>query len=563
MIESRQPSDATPDLDPLLERLKGAVERITEPISAAALHRLLDLSRAMNQIRDTEELLSYIRDRLRELFQAEKSHVILLGGGPPRVLGAAPKDADELLSHTILDRVVRLRRPVLIPSTADDEELKDQHSVNRLGLVAALCAPLIVDDEIIGVLQFYHRRDPIPFAEQDLPLLELFAHQAATAIHNMVLAQERESVLADLRRTQNLLVARERLHALGHMSANVAHHFNNCASSMLGLVELIRLHPELPSAIQNDVDQLKTCVLDSVETVSRLQEFARGTASNTVPTALDPAELVKEVVARHRGQFPDHELSSSCEGECLVLGQPGALREVLGNLINNAVEATPEGGKIEIECHAHDASVSIKVRDYGPGIETNILDRIFEPFVTTKPEGNGLGLSICWGMVQSMGGQLRVDTNPQATEFEIELPLSSGVATGSNYPLPDREECRTLLVEDEERVLETLTRILETFGHDVVATSDARLALKLACDEPFDLLITDVRMPALSGVELLQRLEDEGVHLPVVIMTGWDDGHLSDAGTSHVLLAKPFDLDGLRSAVRNALQKRHSENLSS
>ena len=227
------------------ELLSGPPSPDPEPPSLPAqqLERLLEISRTMNQIHDRDELLSYVRDRLRELFDAENSFVILLDAEKgPRIQSTnlQSPDHDALpISETILNQVVQTRQALLIDNAADNPELRSQSSVLRYKIASVLCAPLIVGDNVIGVLQFDQRGTPSPFSNDDLRLLSLFADHAATAFKNLELIERLHETVEDIRSAQASIVQAERLSALGEMAAGIAHDFNHTLLVALGHCDVL------------------------------------------------------------------------------------------------------------------------------------------------------------------------------------------------------------------------------------------------------------------------------------------------------------------------------------
>lgn len=244
------------------------------------------------------------------------------------------------------------------------------------------------------------------------------------------------------------------------------------------------------------------------------------------------------------------------------------------NLIVNARDAMPSGGTILISTRAvtlADAAeagrlglapgryVRLTVRDEGHGMDAETQARIFEPFFTTKEpgRGTGLGLTSVYGIVKSCGGAIRVESAPGAgTKFEIDLPAADGAAAaqGSEADVP---QARILLVEDDDAVRLLTRQLLEHFGYKVADAPSAARALEMyaSADPPFRLLVTDVSMPEMDGIELVRRLRRVDPALRALLFTGYSEElsrHPADLQGVPVL-AKPFSAEALASAVREAL----------
>lgn len=581
-VSDVQPPDDRDALARLLARAEGAPGVNHEALqpgglrpAAPALQRLLALTQRMNQIDSRSELFAYIRDRLSELFEAENSQFILVGrdGSLQRYDADADADAEgeeaAAFSETLVKRVVAERRPVLVDDTEKDPELRDRSSVTRLGLVSALAAPLVVGERVIGVMLFDHRRRPNSFAQRDLVLLHLFANQAATALRNVLLAEQRQEAMERMQEAQARLVSSETLRALGQMAAGVAHDFNNMLSSILGLSDLLLLSESLPATLRPDLETLKTCALDGAATVQRLQEFAGGSTGSQPPEVLQPDRLVREVAAMLSHRFVpredgiEHRLALDIQPAESIRALATEVRDVLSNLVLNALDAMPRGGPVTLRTMMRGERVVLEVEDEGEGIPPSLRERIFEPFFTTRPHGHGLGLSICFGIVRRMGGAIDARTRDGGgTIFSIELDPWRGetdapdVATPAEEAAPDKA-C-VLLVDDDPMVLHVLGRILETGGHEVVSAASGADALDvLRGGQRVDVLVTDFGMPEMDGMRLAEEVRGAHPRLPIILVTGWNAGGPEGMGPGDVVdlvLHKPITAADLKEAVQTILQ---------
>lgn len=391
------------------------------------LRRLLSISNVMNAKRTRHEVLDFLRLQLKELFHAEDSQVVLVGrDGSLRALGASFEVAEASFSYTLIERVLAERKSVLILDATDDPELADKKSIHRLGLMSVLCAPLIVDDEPIGVIQFNHASKPGPFTGEDLMVLDLFALQAATALKNTLLNERLDETVEQLKSSRAKLNAGEQLRALGQISAGVSHDFNNLLTILNGTVELIGMTPNLPDSVYEDLETLKTLGKTATSTVGRLSMF-RGPGQRSS----DASEFSLESVVRQAVEFGArrfqasqvHEVRAAQHLPGRAKGSQSEVREVLLNLIVNAVEAMPEGGRVEVSTAQEAGWVEIFVDDQGEGLAPELMAHIFEPFFSTKESGHGLGLSISAEIIESMGGKLGVEARVGGgTRFFISLP---------------------------------------------------------------------------------------------------------------------------------------------
>ena len=229
---------------------------------------------------------------------------------------------------------------------------------------------------------------------------------------------------------ENQVMEAEKLKALGEMASGVAHDFNNLLAIILGRISLIKMRG-LPEKALKDIDIIEKAALDGAETVKRLQYFYKRQPMDKVP--LDINKVIEEVVLTTKFQWQDEaqkegifiEVDTKLGDIPLILGNKSGLFEVFSNLIYNAVDAMPKGGKIFIETKKGDNSILISFSDTGIGMSKEVKSRVFEPFFTTKlKKGSGLGLSICYGIVKEHGGSIWVESEEgKGTTFFISLPL--------------------------------------------------------------------------------------------------------------------------------------------
>jgi signal transduction histidine kinase len=571
MDDARRPSQySARELRDLLERSRvrttrrrvRARRRVPTP-RLSRLERLLDLSRRMNGIRRQDELLAYIRERLHEFFEAENSQVVLLGeDGTPRSLDAEA-GADPEISRAVLRRVLAGRKPLLVRDARRDPELARRSSVRGMHLTSLLCAPLVVDGEVLGVVHFDHRDDAVPFGDEDLALLGLFANQAATALQNVLLAEQREEALARMRDAQGRLATGERLRVLGQMAAGVAHDFNNLLTSILGLTELVRLRGDVPEDVSALLERLRGCAVDGAATVRRLQGFVGTPARRAEPEAVYLDDVAREVADRNAGSFADaqagHVLSLDLHGPDPVLGRPSELREVVTNFLVNALDAMDEPGRVTLRTLERDGRSVLEVEDTGPGVPPEVRERIFEPFFSTKGgRGRGLGLAICWGLVNRMGGAIDVRSAPErGSVFALVFPPAPDARPAARPDTKRRAPAggatRVMVVDDDPLVREVLVGMLQALGHRTLEAESGPAALARLPRSRCGVVLTDYGMPGMDGLQLAREVRRRWPRLPVVLLTGLHPALPRDVGEAVTLtVGKPIGSRELAEAVDTA-----------
>ncbi len=577
MEESQTGPGARARLDEIAGRASRFLQSETiEPrlsLEASTLVRLLEISRAMNRIHELDRLLEYVSERLRELFDAENGFVVLFEpDGTTRVHSASKsgKGRDLAVSETILRTVRETKRPVLIDNAAEVEELRRQGSIERNRIASVLCAPLVIGEEVVGVLQFDHRGDAHPFPKEDLRLLDLFADQAATAFNNLRLIERLDRARRNVEAAQERIVQAERLSALGEMAAGMAHDFNNTLFVALGFCDVLLARDALETEVRGGIERIRTCSLDAANTVRRLQTFARGEGVDLTRTTIDCRSIAAEMpeytrhkwdsAARRNGVAID--VRTTLGPTPPVLANPADIREVLTNLIFNAVDALEErGGSILIESGTEEGWAILRVRDDGIGMDAETKRRVFEPFYTTKgARGSGFGLSVCWSIARRLGGTLGVESKPgEFSEFTLRLPAVAALPEKSPAKTaPCVRGLRVAVVDDTPEVLETVVRVIGSLGHEVRAYAAPRAALE-ALAEPSgrcDLVVTDLDLGAsCSGFELARRLLAIDPALPVIVLTGYGSDGKGETRPENVrsILSKPITRERLDAALAEAV----------
>jgi signal transduction histidine kinase/ActR/RegA family two-component response regulator len=445
-------------------------------------------------------------------------------------------------------------------------------SLARRGATFTVVTPLRAGDRSVGVLQSVCTR-PTGFTSWQIQLLYLVADLLGPAISNCQLFARLSTAYEELRITQDHLIQAEKLRALGELAGGMAHEFNNSLCGVLGFLELALLDQNLDGANRAYLESARTCALDAAQTVRRVQDFARRRRNDPAIQPLDLNELVRQTVelTRHKwenltyvGRTPI-AVHVSTEATAWVSGRATELREVLTNLLFNAVDALPEGGQISVRTWNTATDVYVAVRDSGVGMTEAVQQRLFEPFFTTKGEnGNGLGLSVTFGIVQSHGGDIRVVSEVgRGTTFTVRLPGVPGGRDGAGPREPGSAEpaghpaaahaadspgLRVLVIEDEESIRRFLEGALTQLGHRPRLAADAPEGLAAFEDEPFDLILTDLSLPGASGEEVARAISRRSPQTPVVMLTGWADQLKVDVkpleGVARVL-AKPVTLETL------------------
>jgi PAS domain S-box-containing protein len=540
------------------EELAGLSRMLTESLDAADVDQRI-VESALGLLNGTFSVLRHLDpDGTLRLVTAkgDAPTIALLPGAVPRGWGME-------------GRAVVEGRAVSSPNVLEDPSI-DYPDVVRAGLAAAgaasfLAVPLRVKREIIGVLGIAGasgRR----FAAPEVALLQTFADQAAIVLENSRLFRDLRAALKTVEESQQRIVQGERLRALGEMAGGVAHDFNNVLAIVVGRAEVLLSETEDPE-LQRQLHVIVRVALDAAQTVKRIQEFTRMRRARPFQQ-IGLNQLVEEIVEVTRSRWKDEAQSKGIHYEMvvettptpLIAGDPSEIREALINIILNALDAMPEGGRLLLRTAEEGAWATCAVTDTGIGMSEEIRQRIFDPFFTTKGErGTGLGLSVVYGIVTRHNGEIDVQSRPgQGTTFILKFPLGGPVdrEAPARPAVRSRAKGRILIVDDESEVGEILNDLLARDGHTVVFCLEAEAALARFAQEPFDIVMTDLGMPGLSGWEVARQIKLERPGTPVIMVTGWSDridpAEAAGRGVDYVV-AKPFKRDEMREIIAAAL----------
>src|SRR6185503_18913299 len=344
-----------------------------------------------------------------------------------------------------------------------------------------------------------------------------------------------EETLLQLKTTQQQMLQQERLRAMGQMASGIAHDFNNSLSPIVGFAELLMRRPDMPTeTAQQYVKLINTAARDAASVIRRLRELYRERAESTPDAAVDLGRCLEEATAltepRWKSQAQSRGLTIKVVRDVaeipVILGDPGAIREMLTNLIFNAVDAMPEGGTITMRARVDGDDVLLTVADTGTGMSEEVRRRCLEPFFSTKDQqGTGLGLSMVQATVQRHRGTIAVDSTPGlGTTFSMRLPIHThAAATPVEETTETPRRLRILVVEDDPLVRMAVTEQLSSQGHTVQSATNGLEGLDTFMSGRFDLVLTDRAMPEMGGDQLATTIKQISPTKPIIMLTGFGD----------------------------------------
>jgi PAS domain S-box-containing protein len=385
---------------------------------------------------------------------------------------------------------------------------------------------------------------------------------------------QRIGVFRDISREHELrfrVIREQKFRTLGSLAAGVAHNINNRLTPVLGWTEMLqeRLGADEPIAgdeLKHALNVIHQGASDSVETVRRLQEYSRP-ARVKGPEAVQLRDVLEQLLALTRPQWDNeaarrgirYEIDLKADPTPAVLAVASEVREALLNILENALAAMPQGGRLTLHVRGEDDRAVVSISDTGKGMSPEVQRLAFEPFFTTRSTegGTGLGLSLAQEIVQRYRGTIALSSSEGVgTTFTLSFPSITAEAARTPAFLPTLEPLRILAVEDEPEVLDVLRAMLSSAGHTVFTAASGREALELFDHEPVDLVLTDLGMPGMTGLALAAEIKRRRT-IPVLLLTGWaDELDAATAPSVDLVVAKPFTRERLFEALARTLPDR-------
>ncbi|MFZ5774212.1 MAG: ATP-binding protein [Thermodesulfobacteriota bacterium] len=436
-----------------------------------------------------------------------------------------------------------------------------------------LAVPVLLADELVGLIAVANADHD--YAEPDLMALERLASHFAQAIKGIRLGGERDRLQVDLQQAQ-------KMEAIGTLAGGVAHDFNNMLTPILGYTDLAMARLPADDRLRHDLAEIRKAADRARSLVRQILAFSRQKPQEVI--ALDPVPLLKETMKLLRSSLPATvEFRMEIQPDCgQIMADPTQMQQVFINLCTNAAHAMEEHGGLlgvgldsiaitgggsqeEFKTLATGRYLRLTVSDTGCGMERAVLERIFEPYFTTKEQGKGtgMGLALVHGIVKSHGGHIAVESElGKGSVFRVYLPLiaqasAAGGAGVVAVSLPRGSE-RVLLVDDDEQVVSMHQEMISFLGYQVTAVTDGATACQLfeANPDAFDLVVTDQTMPGMTGAVLAERLLAIRPRLPIVVCTGFSEAFTEEKAREVGIkgyVMKPVVISELAATLRRAL----------
>ncbi|MBI5396759.1 MAG: response regulator [Verrucomicrobia bacterium] len=447
----------------------------------------------------------------------------------------------------------------------------------RTGVRSAVSVPIVIEGKASGLL-YVGRSVAHGFSAAEVEFLKSLAEQVAVAAHQARLHEDLQRAFDELHLTQQAMLRQERLNALGRMAAGITHDVNNALSPIIGYVDLLLEADEpLSPDVREKLGIVRTAAGDMARIVERMREFYRQRKQSEPLQPVDLNRLVQQVVGLTRPRWRDEpqqhglmvELESGLQPDLPPLpGIESEIREALTNLIFNAVDAMPRGGRLGLRSRVSHGAILLEVSDTGIGMDEATRERCFEPFFSTKGErGTGLGLSMVFGVMQRHDGHVEVESEPgKGTTMRLIFPLHQPTVpalNGRHVAATRLPPLRILVIDDELLLRRLMKDMLERDGHRVTLASGGQAGLEAfraaqTRGQPFDVVITDLGMPHVGGAEVVRALKSESPATAVILATGWGSRFKTESLPDEMdaLLPKPPTLNDLRQKLAQAVAMR-------
>jgi signal transduction histidine kinase len=418
--------------------------------------------------------------------------------------------------------------------------------------------------------------------------LQELTHELETRVR--LRTRELEQTNEALRQAQNALIQQERLRALGQMASGIAHDINNAISPISLYTEALLEREQMSEKARGYLTTIQRAIDDVAQTVGRMREFYRPREKEVqlADVALNP--LVQQVIDLTRARWNDLaqergvmiELKTHLAPDLATIrGAENEIRDALTNLIFNAVDALPQGGRIDIRTRnvaapgapGGEAGVMLEVGDSGIGMDEDTRRRCLEPFFTTKGDrGTGLGLAMVYGMAKRHAAGLEIDSAiGRGTTFRLTFRAGSSQAASGRHPLPmfASRSLRVLLIDDDPALLESLRSSLQDEGHKVHTTNGGQAGIDAfreaqSAGKLFDIVITDLGMPYVDGRQVVASVRAMSPGTPIILLTGWGQHVVNEQDRPPQvdrLLGKPPRIRELRSALAELTGRRATDRL--
>jgi two-component system, cell cycle sensor histidine kinase and response regulator CckA len=390
--------------------------------------------------------------------------------------------------------------------------------------------------------------------------------------------RELRKEINERKQMEETLLQSEKLKSLGTITAGISHEFNNILNIISGNVQLLQMDYKDHSALMNSLRIIEKSIKDGSSIADRMREFTHGDTDTMDFVSTDINKLLTKSVEftmprwKNMAQATGINYNMNMEGMknvSPIMCNPLEIEDVFINIINNGLDAMPDGGSLSFRTWSKNDTVFASITDTGRGMSEDVKKYVFDPFFTTKrPEGTGLGMSTSYSKVARQGGKIEVDSEEgKGSTFTLQFPTTIEIASPITTPKPKQEtkgkKLSILVVDDEEEICNMLDDFLSRSGYKVKTVDNGAGAIELAKRENFDLVLCDMAMPDIFGYEVIKFLNKLKKRPKIGIVTGWG-GKLKPMDDEEfkvdLIIKKPFDLSELRKHINDMIVSTDVEN---
>ncbi|MCJ7459517.1 MAG: response regulator [candidate division Zixibacteria bacterium] len=545
------------------------------------LKALFEVSTLVNSEIELSLILDMISKTVRDYLQTDRCSVLLFDKKKKKlVCVSAHGVSSEKIKNTELNPgesvagwVMTHGEPLLLGDELQEDKFKNFVSKEEK-ISSSLSVPLKVKNVVKGVLNVCMVKGERKFNEMDLKLVSIFAQNVAVSIEKTELYQEvkkqaevLEKTLEDLKKTQGQLIQSEKMRVLGDLAEGIVHDFNNILGIITGRAELLLKQAKEEGLIKG-LMLIEQVANDGAEIIRRLWEYTK-IGQESIFIKVDLNKILRQVVELTSFKWKDEALARGININIdmdlkeinPIAGNPSEIREVFVNLLLNAIEALPKGGKIILGTRMENDYVLAWVKDAGIGMKEEVKSKIFEPFYTLKGEkGMGLGLTIASGIVSKHQGTMSVDSElGEGTCIWLKFPVSRKAREEEEkITVIDFQPANILVIEDEKNMRDIILEMLSEQGHSVTLAVDGKQGIEFFKRGIYDLVLTNLSMPEMSGWEVIREIKSANPYVKVALMTGCGTQTKEEeakAKGADFLISKPFKKNQLLFAVSEAIKK--------
>jgi signal transduction histidine kinase/DNA-binding response OmpR family regulator len=536
-------------------------------------HLLNELSRLVNSRLGLNSVLNASLNTLHEYMELRRLAIFTYSESEESLLLACATKGSPKLKEVVPIKDTRFHECFALKNPLYTRDLSAHLSIGTLtanGIYSDVLIPIMRGDMPLGAMAV-GRSKTNAFFPDEVKFLSQVGDQMATAMQNVQLYTELQEAYDKLGQSQEKVVQQERLRAMGTMASGIAHDFNNALTPISSYSELLLNRENLWADKDTSRRLLKnicTAASDVSQIINRLSEFYRERAPGDAFSPLYINELVRQCIEITQPRWKDQamekgktiHLQEDLQATHILPGNRAEIREMLMNLIFNAVDAIKDRGTIILHTSSTQSELLLQISDTGEGMDEEVRKRCMEPFFTTREEGTGMGLATTFGTISRHSGRLEIDSLVgRGTTIRISFPVRENLPTEQIVEVSAPvTPMHLLLVEDEKVVRETIQEMLMVDGHTLEVASNGEEGIEAFRGGTFDLILTDRGMPKMNGDKMASIIKGINSEQIIVMLTG--SGELMKAREEmpdcvDQILSKPISHSDLRRTLQKMVMK--------